>query len=59
MEAKSLEQGKTVRIKETGQIVQVKQVSEHGFALVQFRTGGEYLLLNRRLETLSTDEVRH
>ena len=59
MNTKYLQQGETVRIKETGQVVQIKQVSEHGFALVQFRTGGEYLLLNNRLEAISQEDTRH
>jgi len=59
MEIKNIQQGDNARIKDTGQIVQVKQVSDHGFALVQFRTGGEYLLLNERLESLAGKEVRH
>ena len=59
MEYKSLQQGKAARIKETGQVVQVKQLSDHGIALVQFRTGGEFLLLNDRLEIVDSAEVQH
>ena len=47
------------RIKETGQVVHIKKVSDHGFALVRFRTGGEYLLLSDRLESVIAEEVRH
>jgi len=59
MEMNNLQQGSNARIKDTGQIVHVKKVSEHGFALVQFRTGGEYLLLNDRLESVLDEKVRH
>jgi len=59
MEYKNLQQGKTARIKETGQVVQIKQLSDHGIALVQFRTGGEFLLLNDRLENVDTAEIQH
>lgn len=58
MELKQLQQGESARIKETGQIVQIKQVSEHGIALVSFRTGGEYFLLNERLEPVA-EKVTH
>ena len=57
MDIKHLEQGKTARIKSTGQVVEVKRVSDHGIALVQFKTGGEYLLLNERLEGITEAEV--
>ena len=62
MDIKNLQKGAHARIKETGQIVHVKQVSDHGIALVKFRTGGEFLLLNERLESLDpveTVEVQH
>ena len=52
MEIKNLKQGKHARIKETGQVVHIKQISDHGIALVKFRTGGEFLLLNERLESV-------
>lgn len=38
-----LEGGKA-RIKTTGQIVNVKRWSTHGIAVIEFRTGGEYIL---------------
>lgn len=60
MNIKHLQKGKHARIKETGQIVHIKQVSDHGIALVKFRTGGEFLLLNDRLENVDViEEVRH
>ena len=57
MDIKNLEQGKSARIKSTGQVVEVKRVSEHGIALVQFKTGGEYLFLNERLEGINEPDV--
>ena len=59
MDIKNLQKGRHARIKETGQVVHVKQISEHGIALVKFRTGGEFLLLNDRLETVETEEIQH
>ena len=59
MDIKKLQQGKHARIKETGQVVHVKQVSDHGIAIVKFRTGGQFLLLNDRLESVDTVEVQH
>lgn len=60
MNIKNLRKGKHARIKETGQIVHIKQVSDHGIALVKFRTGGEFLLLNDRLESVETvEETQH
>ena len=56
---KELQQGQSARIKETGQLVYVKQVSDHGIALVKFRTGGEFLLLNERLEVVVEDTTQH
>lgn len=56
---KNLQQGRTARIKETGQIVYIKQISDHGIALVKFRTGGEFLLLNDRLEAVVEDTTQH
>ena len=56
-----LQKGVTARIKETGQVVEVKQISDHGIALVKFRTGGQYILLNDRLESVDDDtvEIQH
>ncbi len=45
-----LEQGGKARIIHTGQIVDVKRVSDHGISKVAFRTGGEYLISNKFLE---------
>jgi len=53
---KALKQGDQARIKHTGQIVELKRVSQHGISLVAFRTGGEYFISNRFLEPVY---VRH
>ncbi|MBT8118772.1 MAG: hypothetical protein KJN89_03550 [Gammaproteobacteria bacterium] len=52
--ANVLEQGAKARIKNTGQIVELKRVSEHGISVVSFRTGGEYFISNKFLEPLHT-----
>ena len=46
----ALEQGGKAKIIQTGQIVDVLRVSDHGISMVSFRTGGEYLISNRFLE---------
>jgi hypothetical protein len=46
----ALEQGGKAKIKHTGQIVDVKRVSDHGISVVVFRTGGEYFISNKFLE---------
>ncbi len=59
MQAKYLQQGSQAKILSTGQIVEVRRVSNHGFSVVRFQTGGDYMILNDRLETVSEEEVRH
>ncbi len=59
MEAKQLQKGAQAKIASTGQIVEVKRVSNHGFSVVRFQTGGDYMILNDRLETLEKEEVQH
>lgn len=49
-----LEQGAKARIKHTGQVVELKCVSDHGISMVSFRTGGEYLISNKFLEPVAT-----
>jgi len=49
-----LKEGATARIKHTGQIVELKRVSEHGISVVAFRTGGEYFISNKFLEPVFT-----
>ncbi|VAW54851.1 hypothetical protein MNBD_GAMMA05-1820 [hydrothermal vent metagenome] len=46
----ALIEGGKARIKHTGQIVELKRVSEHGISVVSFRTGGEYFISNKYLE---------
>jgi hypothetical protein len=59
MDIKNLQQGVKARIKSTGQIVEIKRVSNHGFSIVRFKTGGDYMVLNDRLETTSVEQLRH
>lgn len=46
MEAKRLQKGAQAKIASTGQVVEVKRVSNHGFSVVRFQTGGDYMILN-------------
>ena len=50
MKDKSLSIGEKAIIKKTGQEVTVDQISEHGFAIIKFNTGGKHRLLNQYLE---------
>ena len=50
----ALKEGAKVRIKHTGQIVELVRVSEHGISIVAFRTGGEYFISNNFLEPIFT-----
>ena len=59
MDIKFLEKGSQAKIVSTGQIVEVKRVSNHGFSVVRFQTGGDYMILNDRLETVERKEVQH
>ena len=59
MGTKHLHKGDQVKIASTGQIVEVKRVSNHGFSVVRFQTGGDYMILNDRLETVEPEEVAH
>ncbi len=59
MDTKYLQKGSQAKIASTGQIVEVKRVSNHGFSVVRFQTGGDYMILNERLETVETEEVQH
>lgn len=54
MESKNIQdvtliQGEKARIKHTGQIVELKRVSEYGISVVCFRTGGDCFISNRFL----------
>ena len=59
MDIKNLQQGAKARIKSTGQIVEIKRVSNHGFSIVRFKTGGDYMVLNDRLEAAAVDSIKH
>ncbi len=59
METKDLQKGVQAKIASTGQIVEVKRVSNHGFSVVRFQTGGDYMILNDRLENVEKKEVQH
>ncbi len=63
MDRKRLMQGEKAKIASTGQVVEIKRVSNHGFSVVRFQTGGDYMILNDRLETLGKtfdkEEVQH
>ena len=59
MEQKNIQKGSQAKIASTGQVVEVKRVSNHGFSVVRFQTGGDYMILNDRLETIEQEEVQH
>jgi len=59
MQRKNLEKGSQAKIASTGQIVEVKRVSHHGFSVVRFQSGGDYMILNDRLQTIENEEVQH
>ena len=50
LSANVLKQGAKARVKNTGQIVELKRVSGHGISVVSLRTGGEYFISNKFLE---------
>lgn len=49
--------GDRVRIKSTGQEVTVDQISQHGFSIIRFQSGGKHRFLNHKLETLSGTRI--
>lgn len=49
-----LKQGARARVKYTGQVVELKRVSEHGISLVSFSAGDDYFISNKFLEPFST-----
>jgi len=62
MGVKLLREGSQAKIASTGQVVEVKRISNHGFSVVRFQTGGDYMILNDRLETvepMDAEEVQH
>lgn len=59
MKNKNINVGDRVRIKKTGQEVTVDQVSEYGFSVIRFNTGGKYRFLNDHLEKQENREIRY
>lgn len=51
---KQIHIGDRVRIKSTGQEVTIDQISQHGFSIVRFHTGGKHRLLNHKLESIGS-----
>jgi len=54
---KSLNIGERVRVKSTGQEVTVDQISEHGFSVIKFNSGGKHRFLNHKLERISDNSM--
>ena len=50
---KMLNIGDRARVKTTGQLVTIDQISSHGFALVRFNTGAKHRFLNHHLEPVA------
>lgn len=62
MNRKYLHEGKLAKIKSTGQVVEVKRISNHGFSVVKFKTGGDYMILNEKLAGVDNEpeiEIKH
>lgn len=49
---KSLNIGARARVKSTGQEVTIDQISQHGFTVIRFRSGGKHRFLNHQLEPI-------
>ena len=49
--------GDRVRIKSTGQEVTLDQISQHGFSVIRFQSGGKHRFLNHKLETLNGTRI--
>ena len=56
---KTISIGDRVRIISTGQEVTVDQVSEYGFSVIKFNSGGTYRFLNHKLEKPATTHVSY
>lgn len=50
---KTINIGDRVRVITTGQEVTVDQISEHGFAVIKFNSGGKHRFLNYKLEKIA------
>jgi len=62
MASKMLHEGEMAKIISTGQVVEIKRVSDHGFSVVKFKTGGDYMILNDKLagvDDFEEAEVQH
>ena len=62
MANKFLHEGEMAKIISTGQVVEIKRVSDHGFSVVKFKTGGDYMILNDKLagvDDVDESEVQH
>ena len=59
MTKNNLNIGDRVRIKSTGQEVTVDQISEHGFSVIKFNSGGKYRFLNHKLEKPVSQQIRY
>ena len=49
-----LKEGARARLKHTGQVLELKRVSQHGISVVSFRPGSDYFISNRFLEPVFT-----
>lgn len=62
MADKMLHEGEMAKIISTGQVVEIKRVSDHGFSVVKFKTGGDYMILNDKLagvDDFDDTEIQH
>jgi uncharacterized protein YodC (DUF2158 family) len=57
MNANKISIGDRVRIKSTGQEVTIEQISQHGFSIIKFNSGGKHRFLNTKLEPVSANRV--
>ena len=59
IKAKKTSIGERVRVKSTGQEVTIDQVSEHGFTVIKFKSGGKHRFLNHMLEPINATNSIH
>lgn len=59
MKTSHIKEGSQAMISSTGQIVEVRRISNHGFSVVRFQTGGEYMIMSDRLESIDKEETKH
>ncbi len=53
----SLNIGDRVRVKSTGQEVIIDQISQHGFSVIRFKSGGKHRFLNNQLEPIMESHI--